>query len=128
MKKTIIAMILTAVLISMATIPALVRTYTQQRTRFGHTRPNGTAAGSGWHNSNNTINTRYAENVIGVGTLSNDPKDTALSIFNRWKDSAGHNRHLLFSFNANITMAFGIVPKLDDNGFVTSSAIFATGF
>jgi hypothetical protein len=35
---------------------------------------------------------------------------------------------MLFSFNANITMAFGIAPQLDDNGFVTSGAIFATGF
>jgi uncharacterized protein YkwD len=100
----------------------------EQQTRFGHTRPNGTAAGSGWHNSKNIINTRYAENVIGVGTLNPDPLDTALSIFTRWKESAGHNRHMLYNFDSRIKMAFGIVPKLDDNGRVTSGAIFATGY
>jgi len=100
----------------------------EQRTRFGHTRPNGTAAGSGWHNSKNHMNTRYAENVIGVGALGDCPADTALGIFNRWKNSPGHNNHMLYNFKANITMAFGIVPKLDDNGFITSGAIFATGF
>jgi len=100
----------------------------EQRTRFGHTRPNGTAAGSGWHNSKNNLNTRYAENVIGVGALSPDPIETAESIFTNWKESAGHNRHMLYSFNANITMAFGIAPKLEPNGLVTSGATFATGF
>ena len=100
----------------------------EQRERFGHNRPNGTPAGSGWFNSRNTINSRYAENAIGVGSLSADPADTALSIFNRWKDSAGHNRHMLYDFDSRITMAFGIVPKLDANGTVTSGAIFATGF
>jgi len=100
----------------------------EQRTRFGHTRPNGTAAGSGWHNSRNTMNTRYAENVIGVGTLSADPTETANSILTRWKNSAGHNRHLLYNFDNRITMAFGIAPKLDSNGKVTSGAIFATGY
>jgi uncharacterized protein YkwD len=100
----------------------------EQRQRFGHTRPNGTAAGSGWHNSRNIINTRYAENAIGVGTLSADPKEAASSIFARWKESAGHNRHMLHNFNSQITMAFGISPKLDSNGRVTSGAIFATGY
>ena len=100
----------------------------EQRTRFGHTRPNGTAAGSGWYNSKNTMNTRYAENAIGVGTLSKDPAETANSIFTRWKDSAGHNKHLLYKFDTRITMAFGIVPKLESNGLITSGAIFATGY
>ena len=100
----------------------------EQRSRLGHTRPNGTAAGSGWHNSRNTMNTRYAENAIGVGTLSADPIETANIIFTRWKNSAGHNRHLLYSFNDRITMAFGIAPKLEANGRVTSGAIFATGY
>ena len=100
----------------------------EQRTRFGHTRPNGTAAGSGWHNSRNNLNTRYAENVIGVGALSPDPIETALSIFTSWKESPGHNRHMLHNFNAKIKMAFGITPKLEPNGLVTSGAIFATGF
>ena len=100
----------------------------EQRTCFGHTRPNGKAAGSGWHNSQNGLNTRYAENAIGVGTLSADPVETALNIFNRWKDSAGHNRHMIYNFDSQITMAFGIAPMLDTNGKVTSGAIFATGY
>ena len=100
----------------------------EQRKRLGHTRPNGSPAGSGWYNSKNTMNSRYAENAIGVGTLSDNPKNTALSIFNRWKNSEGHNRHLLYKFNDKIQMAFGIVPMLDENGFITSGAIFATGY
>ena len=100
----------------------------EQRTRFGHTRPNGKAAGSGWYNSKNTMNTRYAENAIGVGALSEDPADTANSIFTAWKNSAGHNKHLLYKFDTRITMAFGIVPKLESNGLITSGAIFATGY
>ena len=98
------------------------------RTRFSHTRPNGTAAGSGWHNSRNTLNTRYAESVIGVGVLNADPTETARSILERWMNSAPHNRHLLFNFNAQTTMAFGITPQLDSSGRVTSGAVFATGF
>jgi uncharacterized protein YkwD len=100
----------------------------EQRARFGHTRPNGSAAGSGWHNSRNTLNSRYAENAISVGTLSSDPADAALSIFTQWKNSAGHNRHMLYNFGPRITMAFGIAPKLEANGKVTSGAIFATGY
>ena len=100
----------------------------EQRARFGHTRPNGTRAGSGWHNSWNVINSRYAENVIGVGALSVCPADTANSIFTRWKDSAGHNRHMLYKFDRHITMAFGIAPRLEENGLIASGAIFATGF
>ena len=98
------------------------------RTRFGHTRPNGTAAGSGWHNAKNTLNTQYAENAIGVGTLNSDPIETANSIFTSWKNSASHNKHFLYSFNSQITMAFGIAPKLEANGKFTSGAIFATGY
>ena len=100
----------------------------EQRTRFGHTRPDGMPAGSGWHNSQNYLNTRYAENAIGCGALSADPKDTALGIFTSWKESKGHNRHMLYSFDPQIKMAFGIAPKLGDNGIVTSGAIFATGY
>jgi uncharacterized protein YkwD len=98
------------------------------RTRFSHTRPNGTAAGSGWHNSRNILNSRYAENAIGVGTLSSDPIEAANSIFISWKSSTAHNRHMLYNFNSQITMAFGIAPKLETNGRVTSGAIFATGY
>jgi uncharacterized protein YkwD len=98
------------------------------RTRFSHTRPDRSPAGSGWHNSRNQINSRYAENLIGVGTLSPDPAETANSIFTRWKLSESHNRHMLYRFGDRITMAFGITPKLDDNGLVTSGAVFATGY
>lgn len=100
----------------------------EQRTRFGHTRPDGTSAGSGWHNSWNVMNSRYAENCTSSGRLHPDPLNTALGIFTRWKESSGHNRHMLYSFDPKIKMAFGIVPKLDDKGFVTSGAIFATGY
>jgi len=100
----------------------------EQRTRFSHTRPDGTAAGSGWHNSKNNLNTRYAENAISCGALGVDPASTASGIFSRWKNSEGHNRHMLYDFDARITMAFGIAPELDEDGFVTSGAIFATGY
>ena len=100
----------------------------EQRTLFGHTRPNGTPAGSGWHNSLNNMNTRYAENVITCGALGSDPLSTARWVFTRWKNSEGHNRHMLYNFDSRITMAFGIAPKIDDDGFVTSGAIFATGY
>jgi uncharacterized protein YkwD len=98
------------------------------RIQFGHTRPDGTPAGSGWHNSWNVMNSRYAENAIGVGSLNADPNDVAVHIFTRWKNSKGHNRHMLYSFDKSIKMAFGFTPKLEDNGLVTSGAIFATGY
>ena len=100
----------------------------EQRERFGHTRPDGTRAGSGWHNSWNVMNSRYAENAIKTGAITPDPNSAALGIFTIWRESAGHNRHMLYKFDANITMALGIAPRLDDNGFVTTGAIFATGY
>ena len=100
----------------------------EQRTRFGHTRPDGSPAGSGWYNSQNNLNSRYAENVTACGAINADPKDTAKGIFSIWKNSAGHNRHMLYNFDSRITMAFGITPKLDADGFVTSGAVFATGY
>jgi uncharacterized protein YkwD len=100
----------------------------EQRIRFGHTRPDGSAAGSGWNNAHNVINSRYAENVENTGALSPDPKNTALGIFTWWKESKGHNRHMLYDFDPQIKMAFGIAPKLDKDGLVTSGAIFATGY
>jgi uncharacterized protein YkwD len=100
----------------------------EQRERFGHTRPDGSAAGSGWHNAHNVINSRYAENASKMGALHPDPKNTALGIFRRWKESKGHNRHMLYDFDPQIKMAFGIAPKLEENGTVTSGAIFATGY
>ena len=99
----------------------------EQRSRKGHTRPDGSAAGSGWHGSKNNLNTRYAENALATGALGADPIGTARGIFSIWKDSAGHNRHMLYDFKAEIKMGFGIVPKLDKDGIVTSGAIFATG-
>ena len=100
----------------------------EQRTRGGHTRPSGTAAGSGWHNSKNNLNTRYAENALACGAIGADPLSTARGIFSIWKNSEGHNKHMLYNFDTRITMAFGIAPELDKDGFVTSGAIFATGY
>jgi uncharacterized protein YkwD len=100
----------------------------EQRIRSGHIRPDGSAAGSGWHNSKNNLNTRYAENAIGVGSLNTDPADTAGSIFSMWKNSKGHNRHMLYDFGPKVTMAFGIAPQLDATGTAASAAIFATGY
>ena len=100
----------------------------EQRTQRGHTRPDGSRAGSGWHNSGNVLNSRYAENTITVGILNADPEIAANTIFTRWKESAGHNRHMLYSFDSNITMAFGIVPVIDEMGVITSGAVFATGY
>jgi uncharacterized protein YkwD len=100
----------------------------EQSERFGHTRPDGSAAGSGWHNAHNVMNSRYAENASDTGALGSDPKSTALGIFRRWKESKGHNKHMLYDFDPQIKMAFGIAPKLDEDGFITSGAIFATGY
>ena len=101
----------------------------EQRKRFGHTRPNGSAAGSGWYNSQNNMNTRWAENAISVHRLNPNPAATASNIFNTWKNSPGHNRHMLFNFSPHINMAFGIFPELSNDGLsVTSGAIFATGY
>ena len=98
------------------------------RVRFGHTRPDGSPAGGGWHNSRNNLNTRYAENALTVGAIGADPLDAAMGIFNRWKNSEGHNRHMLYEFPPGIKMALGISPKLDADVFVTTGAIFATGY
>jgi uncharacterized protein YkwD len=100
----------------------------EQRESFGHTRPDGSAAGSGWGNAHNVINSRYAENASKTGALHPDPQNTALGIFNRWKASKGHNKHMLYDFDPQIQMAFGIAPELDETGFITSGAIFATGY
>jgi hypothetical protein len=100
----------------------------EQRALFGHTRPDGTPAGSGWHKSWNVINSRYAENALATGALDADPVSAARGVFSIWKDSEGHNRHMLYDFKPETTMALGIAPELDDTGFVTSGAIFATGF
>jgi len=98
------------------------------RTRSGHTRPDGSPAGSGWHNMWNVVNSRYAENSLSTGAIGKDPLKTAKGIFSIWKNSKGHNRHFLYDFDPEIKMAFGIAPKLDEKGFVTSGAIFATGY
>lgn len=100
----------------------------EQKTLFGHTRPDGSAAGSGWHDSKNNLNSRYAENALTAGALSPDPANTALGIFSRWKNSKGHNRHMLYDFDSHIKMGFGIAPVADKDGFVISGAVFATGY
>jgi uncharacterized protein YkwD len=98
------------------------------RTLYSHTRPDNTPAGSGWHGSWNVINSRYAENAAAVGAIGSNPASAALGIFNIWKESAGHNRHMLYDFEPEIKMGFGIAPVLDDDGFVVSGAIFASGY
>jgi uncharacterized protein YkwD len=100
----------------------------EQRILFGHTRPDGTPAGSGWHNSWNVINSRYAENALTAGAIGVSPESAARGAFSRWKNSAGHNRHMLYDFEPHIKMAFGFKPVLDDTGHVISGAIFASGF
>jgi uncharacterized protein YkwD len=100
----------------------------EQRSLFGHVRPDGSAAGSGWFDSENYITTRYAENVLSAGTLSEEAKDTALGCFRWWKNSPGHNAHMLFDFEPHITMAFGIYPEFDEYGLVSSGTVFSTGY
>ena len=100
----------------------------EQKARFGHTRPDGSPAGSGWYNSQNFMNTRFAENAFSVHRLDPDPLKAANYLFTRWRDSAGHNRHMLYNFSPPIQMALGIVPELDSSGRVSSGAIWATGF
>ena len=101
----------------------------EQKTRSGHTRPNGTPAGSGWYNSTNLMNTRFAENALSIHTLNPDPVIAANYIFTIWRNSSGHNAHMLYSFSPPIQMALGIVPELDSaRKSVSSGAIWATGF
>ena len=111
----------------------------EQRVRFGHTRPNGSIAGSGWHNSRNHMNTRFAENAYSVMHLHPDPLITANYVFYGWKNSSGHNRHMLYNFSSEVTMALGVVPELSEyinrrfvisveGNYVTSGFIFATGW
>ena len=101
----------------------------EQRIVFGHTRPDGTAAGSGWHNSQNIINTRYAENARSNGPLNHrDARAVANDFFEMWKNSKGHNRHFLWKFDKHITMALGLDLKLDPTWGLTSPAIWATGY
>jgi len=101
----------------------------EQRIRFGHTRPDGSPAGSGWYNSQNFMNTRFAENARSVTSLNPDPRITANEIFTAWRNSPGHNAHMLYDFSQHITMALGIAPELSgDRRSVTSGSIFATGY
>jgi uncharacterized protein YkwD len=100
----------------------------EQRIRFGHTRPDGSYAGSGWYNSYNHMGSRYAENALKTGAIGKDPLNTAKGIFSLWKASKGHNAHMLYDFGPHIKMALGIAPRLDDDGFITSGAIFASGY
>ena len=100
----------------------------EQRTRWGHARPDGSAAGSGWYNQRNVINSPFAENAAGVRLLDSDPFATAYMFFSAWRDSPCHNRHMLFNFAPHVQMAFGIYPEIGADGRVTSGAIFASGF
>ncbi|MDR1065232.1 MAG: Ig-like domain-containing protein [Oscillospiraceae bacterium] len=98
--------------------------------RFGHTRPDGSAAGSGWYDSQNYMDTRYAENAHWSSGHSYDlnPQTAALQIFTNWKESEGHNRHMLYDFNENITMALGLYFELGEYGTFTTGAIWASGY
>jgi uncharacterized protein YkwD len=95
------------------------------RERPGHTRPDGSPSGSGWRGGR--IDTWYAENALSTGAIGRDPISVASFVFSRWQRSPGHDRHLLYDFGPNTKMALGIDPKLEENGFVTSGFIFATG-
>lgn len=99
----------------------------EQRILFGHTRPDGTPAGSGWHNSWNVINSRYAENCLTAGAIGHKPEGAARGMFAIWKESPGHNRHMLYDFEPHIKMGVGFAPKFE-NGFVISGGIFASGY
>ena len=98
-------------------------------TLFGHTRPDGTAAGSGWYNSSNFMNSRYAENAAYFRAFSCDrAEDIAEALFDMWEASFGHNRHMLYDFNAEITMALGLSIIVLGDGVISFCAIFASGY
>ena len=98
------------------------------RILFSHTRPDGSEAGSGWHNSQNTMNTRFAENAASARTIDpNDARASADRFFSSWRESSGHNRHMLYDFSPQITMALGLDLKIS-NDSLTSPGIWATGY
>lgn len=98
------------------------------RQLFGHQRPDGSAAGSGWYDSKNVMNTRFAENALGNHRLDFDAKKSAEYIFSRWKNSEGHNRHMLYDFDEQITMALGLDLQIENGRWIDSPAIWATGY
>lgn len=98
------------------------------RIKYSHTRPDGSPAGSGWHNSTNMLNSRFAENAIYQTSFTMNPRNFAVTVFTDWKNSPSHNLHMLWDFDYHITMAFGIYPVLNARGNVDSTAVFATGF
>ena|GEM_PF-6689644 len=105
----------------------------EQKITGGHTRPDGSSAGSGWHNSSNIMNTRYAENCGPAPWIVFDlqiaAKEHAEDIFNRWKNSPGHNRHMLYNFKQETTMALGLYLRPDyyNTGF-GGFAVWASGY
>lgn len=104
-----------------------IRAFEIQR-YFAHTRPDGSPAGSGWHNSQNLINTRYAENIFYFIGYPRRPKELAERIFEFWKESPGHNFHMLYPFSDKITMAAGIDIEMQEDGFVSLRAVRAGGY
>lgn len=100
----------------------------EQRQLFGHQRPDGSAAGSGWYDSKNIMNTRFAENALGKHRLDFDAQKSAEYIFSRWKNSQGHNRHMLYDFDEQITMALGLDLQIENGQWMDSPAIWATGY
>jgi uncharacterized protein YkwD len=104
------------------------RRASELRVSFGHTRPDGSAAGSGWHNSTNMMNTRFAENAASTAwSLDQNPAKAAEHFFTKWRNSKGHNDHMLYNFKREITMALGLDLRIEDNR-ITSPAIWATGY
>lgn len=106
---------------------ANIRAFETQR-YFSHTRPDGSPAGSGWHNSQNLINTRYAENIFYFVGYPRRPQEFAERIFMFWKESPGHNFHMLYPFSDKITMAAGIDIEMREDGCVSLRAVWAGGY
>ncbi|MDR2733148.1 MAG: hypothetical protein LBC99_00725 [Spirochaetota bacterium] len=106
----------------------------EQKTHFGHTRPDGGNAASGWNNTKTTPKRRYtSECAASVIILHPDPVTTASNFFAAWKSSPAHNNIMLtpFSSEYNYEYVFGIAPEYYNNAFgipgVRSGGVFAVG-
>jgi len=69
----------------------------------------------------------FGENAASVTILDPDPQITARHTFNRWRNSEGHNRHMLWDFDDRIVIGFGMAPTINVQNNVVSGAIFASG-
>ena len=106
----------------------------EQKTHFGHTRPDGGNAASGWNNSKTTPKRRYtSECAASVIILHPDPVTTANIFFAAWKSSPAHNNIMLTPFSSDYKYEYvlGIAPEYYINAFgipgVRSGAVFAVG-